>query len=338
VNTQQTAKRLTALVLIIILTLAGLPLSPALALTYSQLIIAANPDLYYRLGESSGTNAIDAAHGITGAYASGVVYAQTGAITYDTDTAIKLSTGSSLITLPTYQPANRSFAVELWFKFASGSSAGADKWLWRFTGAETYGVYARNQSGTLQVMFSRSTLGSANVVTSFTADVYHHLVTQFNANAHQTEIYLDAALVFTIADTPFTLISPTFNIGNGTTTCVIFYDEFAVYPRVMTQGEINQHYSAASAALTTPTPTITYTPSITPTLTLTPTPTNTPTPTITPSPTPGYDYAITLPGGGQGRVAMDVSAGEILNGVLLFMVVALLIGVMYAVLKKQGSS
>lgn len=345
-NTQQTAKRLTALVLIIILTVAGLPVFPAQALTYPQTILADSPVHYYRLNETSGSSAADSAYGSPATYQISPTFSRTGAI-YDGDTAIGATLGqiNTGVIYSGYGAVNHTIGCEVWFKIYSASAAvNAVRYLcWIVAGSENmWARVAINSLGVAQLNLVHTS--NSTLATAVTFDTWHHAYMQYDNTTHYLSLYYDGNLVLSASDTAFTTANAAVRWGTGAGNLQIDLDEAALYEHALTAAQIKFHYDNGFSAVATPSPTPTNTPLVSPTPTatytpsVTPTPTNTPTPTITPSPTPGYDYAITLPGGGQGRVAMDVSAGEILNGVLLFMVVALLIGVMYAVLKKQGSS
>lgn len=345
-NTQQTAKRLTALVLIIILTLAGLPSSPALALTYPQVILADSPVHYYRLNETSGTSAADSAFGSPATYQLSPTFSRTGAI-YDGDTAIGATLGqiNTGLIYSGYGAVNHTIGCEVWFKlYSTGAAVNATRYLcliiagsesmWMRVGLNSVGVAQLNLVHT-----SNSTLATA-----ITFDTWHHAYMQYDHTLHYLSLYYDGNLVLQASDTAFTTANAVIRWGTGADNLQIDIDEAALYEHTLTPAQVLWHYQNGLSAVATPSPTPTNTPLVSPTPTatftpsITPTPTNTPTPTITPSPTPGYDYAITLPGGGQGRVAMDVSAGEIMGVVMLFIVAALLIGVLYAILRKQGSS
>ena len=67
--------------------------------SYAAEVLADNPALYWRLGESSGTNANDeTANNRDGTYGSGVTLGQAGAIVGDADTAVDLNdTANGLI-------------------------------------------------------------------------------------------------------------------------------------------------------------------------------------------------------------------------------------------------
>src|SRR5207244_2656836 len=68
-------------------------LTPA---SYESTVLADNPLVYWRLGESSGTTASDSSgHGVTGQYQAGVTLSAPAALVGDTDTAVA-STGAGV--------------------------------------------------------------------------------------------------------------------------------------------------------------------------------------------------------------------------------------------------
>jgi hypothetical protein len=95
---------------------------------YATTVKADSPFLYWRLGEASGTSAADASgNGRTGLYQGSVALNQAGAITGDTNTAVRLggtapndgyvtSQSTTAVTNP------QVFTLELWFK--TNSTAG----------------------------------------------------------------------------------------------------------------------------------------------------------------------------------------------------------------------
>lgn len=330
---RNTIQQLLVSLLIAVLLLTVLPSMPVQSLTYPQLIIQSGAERYYRLDETSGTAIIDSAAGINGTY-SNVTLNQAGAI-YDGNAAVEFSgatTGGNM-SIPSFGMLGRSYAAELWFLVrASPSTATTKNLIYLTSSTETQRLYINYSTAPGFTLTYQHGAFLASFPISIVTETWHHVVMQRNYPVTQTEIYLDGVLMYTASDASWSTYNTSFSAGLNSSAIGVRFDEIALYGRILSQGEINQRLSARSAALTTPTPTITYTPSITPT------PTDTPTPTSTPTATPGYDYAVVLPGGGEGRIAMEVTAGEIMNGVLAFMIVALLIGVLYALLRKQGSA
>ena len=96
---------------------------------YRNQVGADFPSFYWRLGESSGTTAADATgHGRTGTYQSGVTLGIAGALSSDSNTAVRLSgTSSGRVTSNTNTNATsatsnpQTFSVEAWFRTTTTS-------------------------------------------------------------------------------------------------------------------------------------------------------------------------------------------------------------------------
>lgn len=88
---------------------------------YSALILAANPQAYYRLDEASGTTANDSSGNGYNATVTGATLGQTGAIDGDNDTSM-LFTASGGLTLPyNLNPTLwTALTLEFWINFGSG--------------------------------------------------------------------------------------------------------------------------------------------------------------------------------------------------------------------------
>ncbi|MDT4894903.1 MAG: hypothetical protein QOE97_3938, partial [Pseudonocardiales bacterium] len=86
----------------------------AATVAYSTRVLA-NPALtsYWRLGEASGTSAVDAKGGANGTYAGAVSRGAAGAIGNDPDTSVGFDGATAKISLPTSAPVT-DFSIEAW--------------------------------------------------------------------------------------------------------------------------------------------------------------------------------------------------------------------------------
>ena len=106
--------------------------------------ITATPGLvsYWRLGESSGTNACDSYGPNAGTYQGGFTLGATGAIAGDPDTAVRLDGSSGYVNVPhsSSLDVGDSFTIEAWVKrnsfgapsYQAIASQGANAWLLAF--------------------------------------------------------------------------------------------------------------------------------------------------------------------------------------------------------------
>ena len=77
---------------------------------------------YWRLGDRSGSTALDSKAGRNGTYLNAVTLGAPGAITNDQDTAVALNGSTSKISLPALPPVT-DFTIEGWTYLASGATA-----------------------------------------------------------------------------------------------------------------------------------------------------------------------------------------------------------------------
>jgi hypothetical protein len=87
--------------------------------TYQDAVLADNPSAYYRLGESSGTTAVDSsANAMDGVYsASDVTYGVTGAPLGDADTSVHFESTGAMVASTANVPASTDPATyEVWFR------------------------------------------------------------------------------------------------------------------------------------------------------------------------------------------------------------------------------
>src|SRR6266536_1475171 len=77
---------------------------------------------YWRLGETSGTAALDSKGTNTGTYQNGVTLGAAGALTNDSDTAASFNGSTNRVSLPALA-AVTNFTIEGWTNLASGATA-----------------------------------------------------------------------------------------------------------------------------------------------------------------------------------------------------------------------
>ena len=83
---------------------------------YAQEVLADNPVAYWRLGEASGTTAVDETGSHDGTY-SGVTLGATGLLAGDTDTAVEFNNSTDYIEVADHADFEVStFTFECWVK------------------------------------------------------------------------------------------------------------------------------------------------------------------------------------------------------------------------------
>jgi acid phosphatase type 7 len=230
-------------------------IEPPPAPPYATEVLSDSPRGYWRLGESSGTNAADQTGTNPGTYQFGVVLGAPGALFGDANTAGRFDGSDDKVSMG--DPANGSldfgtgdFTVEAWVKTTvNGEQAVVSKRattagtpLWQFTVTNDPG-----HDGEIRV----------NIVAGTTLEVYgpakrvddgtwHHVVVVFDRDAGLT-IYVDGVSVFrpgaATADVsnagPFLVAKSTgYNHFKGD------LDEVAVYPSALSPVRVQAHYAA----------------------------------------------------------------------------------------------
>ncbi|BDV29518.1 PDK repeat-containing protein [Microbacterium terricola] len=230
------------------------PVAPADA--YGALVYNAQPDLYWRYGETSGSAVADSSiSGNAGAIAGSFTRNVTGAIAGTTNRAIALSGSSNVYSTAQFGTPG-TFTLETWFQTTStqggkvigfgdaqsGTSSNYDRH-----------VYMQDNG---QLVFGTWT-GQTNTITSpnaYNNGQWHYLVASQGPDG--MSMYVDGVLVGTHPQTAAQPYSGYWRVGGDTTwgSSSPFltgrYDETAVYSRVLTSTEVTQHYGAGTTGST----------------------------------------------------------------------------------------
>ncbi len=232
---------------------------------YGKTVSKDNPDLYWRLGETTGSITEDATYrGQTGTYANGVLRGQQpGAVSGTTDGAAGFDgsndlvylTGSS-ITPPT------TFSAEAWVKTNStsggkilgfgssqtGSSGTADRHLYMTdNGRVSFGV--RTSNNNTAVLTSPASINN---------NAWHHVAGTRGPGG--MALYIDGVAVATNSTTNSNNYSGYWRVGSGTLSGWTgthssdnlrgTIDEVAVYRSQLTAAQMATHYSAGNPSAT----------------------------------------------------------------------------------------
>ena len=228
--------------------------------SYSAVIAGDSPVAYWRVGETSGTTAVDASsNGNNGTYGGGYTLGQAGALAGDSDAAVRL-VGSSNGQIVVPDAASLSYGdtvtYELWVRLASLPASTAVSNL--ITKSTNTLVLRILPSGA--VLMRKS--GGADIASSTTNlsvdGRYHHLVaTKNGADVH---IYIDGADVTgTVSNQTLSNNTSQLAIGHNPTATTTdsfdgYVDEVAVYNRALGAAQVQQHYAAASSQGCSPIP------------------------------------------------------------------------------------
>jgi hypothetical protein len=234
-------------------SLANAPADQYTFVTYAATIAVDTPAIFWRLGESSGTTAVDAS-GFThnGTYAAtGVALGGAGALVNDTDTAVTLDgvAGAIQETSGAGAPVGSSArSVEVWFKTTTATAQplfnyGTSGLLSQFA------VYlAGNQ---VQVKDGTDPVLSVTAGSSLADGAWHHLVVTYDG-ATSVAIYIDGAAVGSTQTTTgvlATVLDVTgLEVGRDNAATPVFFngtlDEAAIYSGALTPARVAAHFAA----------------------------------------------------------------------------------------------
>jgi hypothetical protein len=175
--------------------------------TYSSTILADTPVCYYRMSESSGLTAHDATtNHYNATLPSGCTYAVTGALIGDSDTAITLPAGGSLIlpwqiNITTWS----AITVELWLKQSAGwnmitityTSASGGTLIYYLNGTVT--TATTSAGGIVQVGTALEFVGNYAAGTFDEVAIFNYVLSPLKITAHLTAA--TAATVFVLFPT-----------------------------------------------------------------------------------------------------------------------------------------
>ena len=223
--------------------------------SYGAAVYGDSPDLYWRLGEASGTGAVDASgNNSAGLYAASVTRGVPSAVAGTTDTAISTNgAATGIVSSAVGVGAPAAFSEELWFKTASttggkligfgnsqaGASTSYDKHVYLGTdGKLRFGV----NSGGLQVITSPL---------AYNNNAWHHVVATQDGSG--TKLYVDGVLVVSGTATTNQSFTGFWRVGGDNlsgwasrpTTDYLTgsIDEVAVYTRALTATQVQTHYA-----------------------------------------------------------------------------------------------
>jgi PKD repeat protein len=236
-------------------TLSGRTLAGAVVPTdaYGSTVYAAQPDLYYRLGETSGTTAVDSSgNGNDGTYANGVTHGAAGAVVGTTDTAGSFDGNDDTVYTNRRFSNPTTYSLEGWFK--TDSTSGGK--LIGFGGNQTGNSGSHDRDVFLRadgtIVFGTWT-GGTNLATTapgYNDNKWHYVVaTQSSAGM---KLYVDGSLAGQNGQTGAENSVNYWRIGGDTTWESWFYlrgsiDEIAVYGYALSASDVLSHYNAGSS-------------------------------------------------------------------------------------------
>jgi hypothetical protein len=217
---------------------------------YGQAVAADQPVGWWRLGEASGTTAIDQEGLNNGAYSGGVTLGQPSLLAADANKAVAFNGSNGYVRVPAAVAFNftNAFSLEAWIKPTSLPTTGVFRSV--LTKPESYSLQFNGprleftviQSGTRR----RLQTPSGVIVAGGT----YHVVGTYDGTTQR--LYVNGALVASAALTgPATVTSNAIHVGSWNGTMEYFagtIDEPAIYGQVLSAAQVRAHYDAAGAA------------------------------------------------------------------------------------------
>jgi len=223
--------------------------------TYSSSVLADSPSHLYRLGEASGSLAADSSGFDRHGQYNGATLNRAGAIQADTDTAVLFpvsGSSRSMSALPGsgggLATGDTSRTVEAWVKTTTGQSVRIAGW-----GTIPNGFDVRMQGSNVTVTWSSggSNTLAINTGVPLNDGQWHHVVLTYDgaASPNLFTVYVDGqrrnqTTRSTDFATSWTL--PSFG-SSGALGDHIYLDEVALYPRVLTNHQVLEHWVYSSA-------------------------------------------------------------------------------------------
>jgi len=230
--------------------------------SYPGTVLADNPVAYWRLGEASGTTAVDEVGSNDGTYINSPTLGVTGAIAGDTDTAVDFDGSNEYVTAgDVLDPGLTDRTLEAWFKIASLPSSVAFVMSKAYAGGGAGRYTAGRIDPTTGICSARLEVSGSYVVVGSSASVvdgeWHHLVAVFDRSAN-LDLYLDGVLEAsgdisaasaTDFDTTWPFLIAAYADSDGVTPAYFFpgtIDEVAVYDTALSPARIEAHYNAGT--------------------------------------------------------------------------------------------
>ena len=234
---------------------ANMPTAPAD--TYGKTVFNNNPDLYWRLSNTTGTTAADSSTNLNaGTYHGGVTLGVPGLSTLSGNTAAQFDGSNGMVSSNTAFTNPTTYSEEAWFKTTTnrgGKIIGFGDSANGLSGGYDRHIYMQDNG---QLVFGTWT-GQTNTITSgnsYNDGQWHHVVAT-QGSPDGMKLYVDGGLVGTNPQTSAQNFTGYWKIGGDNTwgsSSPYFsgtIDEAAVYPTVLTASQVATDYSLGSTGL-----------------------------------------------------------------------------------------
>lgn len=249
-------------------------------MTYQATILADSPVGYWRLGETSGTNAVDASTGSHNGTYHLCTLNQTGAVPGG-DKAINIGTVGAYVDLGAFptgfqSPAN-SFSLECWVRFTGSPTGGASFVRWLDGGAGPTGLFVDDSNGDLYFWYNNVQLTGPMFYPGSTVldGSWHYIAGVFDHHSPGTStltLYLDGVAIgfpMTVGNASQPALYPWVigeDPGNTGFPWSGLIDEVAIYSGALTSTQVATHFAAGGGSISVTVPPISETTLIAPSI------------------------------------------------------------------------
>jgi hypothetical protein len=221
-------------------------------------VLADNPVAYWRLGETSGTTAVDEKGLYNGTYVNSPTLGVAGAIAANSAAQFNGTTQRITVADAAALRPTGAITVEAWIRFSvAQNNRGIVAKYSTGTSERAWALYVANDSVGRKVSFTIQTSGgtfNTSAVASSTDDLndnaWHHVVCVFSPSA-TLRLYIDGVANPQASSIPASIFSSTatleiaaYNQASNFFEGVI--DEVAIYPTALSAERIAAHYAAAN--------------------------------------------------------------------------------------------
>jgi hypothetical protein len=217
---------------------------------YGRAVAADRPIGWWRLGDTTGTTALDQMAANNGAYAGGATLGQPALVAAETNKAVAFNGTTGTVRVPAAAAFNltRSISLEAWIKPASLPASGVFRSV--LTKGEAYSLQFNGPRLEFTVMQSGTRRRLQTPAGVIVAGGTYHVVGTFDGTTQRLYVNGTQVASAALSGAASTSTNPLF-IGSWDGTQEFFngtIDEAAVYGTVLSAAQVRAHYDAASAA------------------------------------------------------------------------------------------
>ena len=240
--------------LLLLIVVVGVSPANAFAFSYSEAVLADNPIGYWRLGEQSGSDALDlSGHDLHGTYRGNVILNQPGAILTDSNLSAQFDGSTGYVDVAPDDRLNKlrnNFTIEAWVRKSEGPLDGII--------VSNKGSFGNGYALGIDSIIPRIhfvTFGKKDYLYpfSFSENQWTYIAVAFDSS-NDAHFYVNGKFEKTVGGiSPASINSNAFNIGRAPYIDSMGsyrhfpggLDEVAIYGRSLSQEEIYEHYRAA---------------------------------------------------------------------------------------------